>query len=126
MFASKGKGNNEVKNTNTADNDINAFLGVGSQFEGRMVFEENMRIDGAFRGEIASKKLLVTGNTAELQAEVAVGSLIMSGRFSGKIKAESRVELRAPATVEGDIEAPVVVIEDGVVFNGAVKMAGIG
>ncbi|PLX98052.1 MAG: hypothetical protein C0623_14000 [Desulfuromonas sp.] len=126
MFSSKEKGSQVAKDSNTAENDIVAFIGAGSQFEGRMVFSESMRIDGAFRGEIASNSLLVTGNTAELQGDFAVGSLIMSGRFNGRIKAETRVELRAPATIEGDIEAPVVVIEDGVVFNGAVKMAGNG
>lgn len=87
-----------------------------------MEFGENMRIDGAFKGEVSSKDLLIVGETAELQATVAVGELIVSGRVRGEIKATRRVELRAPARVEGDIEAPAVIIGDGVIFNGTVKM----
>jgi cytoskeletal protein CcmA (bactofilin family) len=65
---------------------------------------------------------LVVGETAKLQAEVNVGSLIISGHFQGNIKAKTGVELRVPAQFDGDIEAPAISIEDGVIFNGSIKM----
>jgi cytoskeletal protein CcmA (bactofilin family) len=102
--------------------DIKAFLGPGSQFEGRLAFNEIVRLDGAFRGEVTSQDTLIVGESADLQAEVTVGTLILSGRFRGNIKAESRVELRAPAQVEGTIETPSLSVEDGVVFNGTITM----
>jgi cytoskeletal protein CcmA (bactofilin family) len=102
--------------------DIKAFLGPGSQFEGKLVFDEIVRLDGNFRGEITSRDTLIVGQTAELQAEVTVGTLIVSGRLKGNIKATSRVELRAPAVVEGTIETPLLVVEEGVAFNGSITM----
>lgn len=104
--------------------DIKAFLGPGSQFEGRLVFNEIVRLDGAFRGEVTSNDTLIVGDSADLQAEVAVGTLILSGRFKGNIKAVTRVELRTPAKVEGTIETPALSVEDGVVFNGTICMTG--
>ena len=121
MFANKDKKVVNRRGT-VSENNIKAFLGAGSEFEGRMVFNESMRLDGAFRGEIASKDLLIVGDKANLQAEVMVGTLLVSGRFRGSIKAMVRVELRAPAQVDGDIEAPAISIEDGVIFNGTIKM----
>jgi cytoskeletal protein CcmA (bactofilin family) len=106
--------------------DIKAFLGPGSQFEGKLIFDEIVRLDGNFRGEITSRDTLIVGKTAELQAEVTVGTLIISGRLKGNIKASVRVELRAPAVVEGTIDAPILVVEDGVVFNGSITMAKEG
>lgn len=114
------------KEASLEKSDIKAFLGPGSQFEGKLHFDEIVRLDGAFRGEIASKDILIVGETADIQAEVTVGSLVLSGRFKGNIKAVKKVELRAPANVEGSIESPALVIEEGVVFNGTVVMKPAG
>lgn len=122
MFKKKDKDNMIRRESPLEKSDIKAFLGPGSQFEGRMVFNEIVRLDGTFRGEIASNDTLIVGDTAEIQAEVTVGTLILSGRFKGNIKAVTRVELRAPAQVEGTIETPALSVEDGVLFNGTVSM----
>ena len=86
------------------------------------MFDEIVRLDGTFRGEVTSRDTLIVGDAAEIQAEVNVGTLILSGRFKGNIKASARVELRAPARVEGNIETPVLVMEEGVVMNSTVIM----
>ena len=124
MFANKERITSVRRHAGSGENDIKAFLGTGSEFEGRMVFNESMLINGTFRGEISSKDTLVVGDTANLHAEVTVGSLIITGHFQGNIKARTRVELRAPAHVSGDIETPSISIEDGVTFNGEIKMIG--
>jgi len=103
--------------------DIKAFLGPGSQFEGKLQFDEIVRIDGVFRGEIESRDILIVGQGADIQAEVNVGTLIVSGRLRGNIKASTKIELRAPAQVEGTVETPVLVVEAGVVLNGALTMS---
>jgi len=110
------------KETPIEKSEIKAFLGPGSQFEGKLVFNEIVRLDGAFRGEITSHDTLIVGESAEIQADVQVGTLIMSGRFKGNVKAKTRVELRAPAQVDGSIETPALSIEDGVTLNGTVTM----
>ncbi len=110
------------KDTPIEKSEIKAFLGPGSQFEGKLLFDEIVRLDGTFRGEITSKDTLIVGKTADLQAEINVGTLILSGRFKGNIKATTRVELRAPATVEGAIETPVLVVEEGVLLNSTLTM----
>ena len=105
--------------------DIKAFLGPGSQFEGKLAFNEIVRLDGCFRGEIISQDTLIIGETAEVQAEVEVGTLVLSGQFKGNIRARSKVELRSPAQVEGNISTPALSIEDGVVLNGTVAMGNL-
>jgi cytoskeletal protein CcmA (bactofilin family) len=102
--------------------EIKAFLGAGSQFEGTLVFEEVVRMDGAFSGRINSKDTLIVGETADIQAEVTVGTLVLSGRFKGTINASKKVELRAPAEVEGSIETPLLSVEEGVKLNSSINM----
>ena len=110
------------KETPIEKSDIKAFLGPGSQFEGKLVFDEIVRLDGTFRGEVTSRDTLIVGEAADVQAEVTVGTLILSGRFKGNIKASKKVELRAPAQVEGSIETPVLAVEEGVQLNGTLTM----
>ena len=102
--------------------EIKAFLGPGSQFEGKLAFNEIVRLDGSFRGEVTSHDTLIVGEGADLQADVQVGTLILSGRFKGNIKAKIRVELRTPAQVDGTIETPALSVEDGVSLNGTITM----
>jgi len=104
--------------------EIKAFLGKGSRFEGKLSFDEMVRLDGSFSGEINSSDTLVVGESAEIEGSIQVGALILSGRFKGDIKATTMVELRAPAQVEGSIETPVLKIEEKVIFNGEIKMSG--
>ncbi|BCR02950.1 hypothetical protein DESUT3_00190 [Desulfuromonas versatilis] len=121
MFARKEK---DVmrKETPLEKSEIKAFLGPGSQFEGKLIFDEIVRIDGNFRGEVTSRDTLIVGQTADVQAEVNVGTLILSGRFKGNVKATAKVELRSPAQVDGSIDTPVLVVEEGVILNSNLTM----
>lgn len=110
------------KETPIEKSDIKAFLGPGSQFEGKLVFNEIVRLDGAFRGEVTSHDTLIVGESADIQADIQVGTLILSGCFKGNIKAKTRVELRSPAKVDGTIETPAISVEDGVLLNGSITM----
>ncbi len=110
------------KETPIEKSDIKAFLGPGSQFEGKLVFNEIVRLDGAFRGEVTSHDTLIVGESADIQADIQVGTLIMSGNFKGNVKAKTRVELRSPAKVDGTIETPAISVEEGVLLNGTITM----
>lgn len=111
------------KETPLEKSEIKAFLGPGSKFEGKLFFDEIVRLDGTFKGEITSKDTLIVGETADIDGEVEVGTFILSGRFKGNIKAATRVELRRPAQIEGTVATPVLVIEEGVLLNGNVTMS---
>lgn len=106
--------------------DIKAFLGPGSRFEGTLSFDEMVRLDGSFSGDINSSDTLVVGDTAEINGNIKVGALILSGRFKGTIVATTIVELRAPAKVDGSIQTPLLKIDEKVIFNGEIKMETIG
>ncbi len=102
--------------------ELNALLGKGSSFEGKLLFEGTVRIDGKFTGEIISTDTLIIGEGAEVKGEVQVGSLVVVGDYNGNAKAIKAVELKAPAKVRGTITTASIVIERGVFFDGACKM----
>lgn len=105
---------------------LNALLGKGSQFEGKLLFEGTVRIDGKFSGDIISTDTLIIGEGAEVKANLQVGSLICLGDFQGEAKASKSIELKAPAKVRGNINTASFMVERGVFFDGSCKMDGGG
>ncbi len=104
-------------------NDISAFVGLGTEFHGQLTFEGVVRLDGRFSGEIYSSGTLIIGETAHVNAEINVDTVIVSGEVHGNIKAKNRVEFHAPARLYGNILSPVLTIDEGVIFEGNCEMA---
>ena len=102
----------------------NAFLGKGCAFDGKLTFEGVVQIDGRFSGEIYSNDVLEIGPDAEVKAELDVGTVIVGGRVIGNIRAAKRVDLKGSADVKGNIEAPVVTMQEGAIIDGALRMTG--
>jgi cytoskeletal protein CcmA (bactofilin family) len=105
--------------------DLNALLGRGSEFDGKLSFEGTVRIDGKFTGTIVSNDVLVVGEGAKIAAEITCGTIIVHGEINGNNKAKTTVELHHPARVRGNIETPMLMIEKGVMFEGQTKMEGM-
>ena len=103
-------------------NEINAFLGRDTEFEGKLSFTGAARIDGNFKGEIFTAGVLIIGESAIIESNMHVAHVIISGEIRGNIIADDRIEIHAPGKVFGNIQAPTVIIDEGVVFEGNCRM----
>lgn len=109
-----------------ANAEINALLGRGSSFEGKLTFEGTVRIEGSFSGEIHTNDTIVIGQGAEVKAQIFAGTVIVSGgTVIGNIHAKQMIELEKEAKVRGDIETPSLKIEKGVIFVGSSRMENL-
>lgn len=103
--------------------DIIAFVGKGVEFKGTISYGGTVRIDGYLDGEIHTDGVLLIGEDAVIQAKITAGTIVCKGKITGDVIAKERVKLRAPAVMNGSVKAPVLSMEDGVLFNGALEMA---
>ena len=110
------------RDENTFADDVHTILGPESTFEGKLLFDGTVRIDGNFSGEVRTDGVLVIGQTARLEAQVFVGSIIINGEVIGNITAKQSVEIHAPGKVRGNICTPQLSIAKGVIFEGACQM----
>jgi cytoskeletal protein CcmA (bactofilin family) len=102
---------------------ISTLLGLDTEIEGTLQFKDTIRVDGKIRGQLVSEKgTVIVGEKATLDADVNVGVAIIRGTINGRVEARERIEVYAPAKVSGDISAPTVTIDSGVVFNGNCRM----
>ncbi len=115
----------ELSTIPAATGDLNALLGRGSEFEGKLTFEGTVRIDGKFTGTIVTNDVLVIGEGAKVSAEISCGTVIVHGEITGNVRAKNAVELHHPAKMRGNLETPSLMIEKGVIFEGQCKMEGV-
>ncbi len=102
---------------------ISTFLGADCYVEGTLEFHGTIRLDGRVKGKIFSDGgTLIIGEKAVIQADIRVNTVIVMGQVSGTIDAKERVEVSSPGRVNGDIDAGVISIEPGGIFNGNCSM----
>jgi cytoskeletal protein CcmA (bactofilin family) len=89
---------------------------------GEVSFNDLLRVDGSFEGKVKSDNVLIVGDTADVKGEIEVGSATINGKVDGIIKVSEKLELHSKARVKGEIHAPVVVIQEGAVFDGRFVM----
>jgi cytoskeletal protein CcmA (bactofilin family) len=101
--------------------DLTAFIDEGSEIEGKYTFQGTVMLNGKFSGEIVSGDSLIIGEKGIVNATLRAGIVLINGEVIGNVYATERVELRGTARVYGDVEAPVIVVEEGVLFEGHCK-----
>lgn len=102
--------------------DLTAFIDEGSEIDGKYTFRGTVMLNGKFNGEIQTNDTLIVGEKGIVSASIRAGNVVISGEVVGNVLATERVELRGSARVFGDLEAPVVIIEEGVLFEGHCQM----
>lgn len=106
-----------------AKDEINAFLGVGTTYRGRLDFSGSVRIDGTFEGEVESEGTLVVGREAVISGQIRVGQLVLGGTLNGDVSASSRVTMHKTARFTGTLRTPALSVEEGAVIEGQVGMS---
>jgi cytoskeletal protein CcmA (bactofilin family) len=104
--------------------DLNGFLDAGCRIQGELHFEDTFRVDGSLSGKAVSEGDLIVGTGGEVDGEIRVGRLFVSGTARGNIKATRRVEIAVGAVVLADLVTPSLLIEDGAEFHGKCSMGG--
>jgi len=105
-----------------SSNSTSAYLDAGSRISGKLYFETAARIDGQVEGEINAKDSLAIGESAVVAAQIKADSVIVAGKVSGDIVAIRRIEIKPSAKVLGNVTAPILVINEGALFEGHCAM----
>ena len=99
------------------------ILSSGVSIKGSVSFQKELTLDCEVEGQINSQGRLTVGKQAKIQGDIKTRSVIVDGTVNGNITAGERCELRAGCTVNGDIEAPRLVVDEAASFIGSAKIA---
>lgn len=103
---------------------IKAFLGGDTVFRGDLFFRGTVHIDGEFTGKIHTEEgRLELGPQAKVHAQVNVSELTVSGYLDGEINVTKKTTLYKTAQVHGSIASARLIMEEGALLHGKVKMS---
>lgn len=111
------KGNEEEQNN------LN-IIGNGTNINGDVVSNGDIRIDGGITGNLTTKAKLVLGATGKVLGEISCKNSEVSGQIDGKITVDELLVLKSTARINGDIITSKISIEPGAIFTGTCNMGG--
>jgi cytoskeletal protein CcmA (bactofilin family) len=99
------------------------FIGQGIEISGQVQFNDRLQVDGKITGKVTSESgVLTVGESGLIEAQIDVGTCVIFGRIEGDLSSSARIEIRKSGRVHGDIVTPSLLIEEGAILNGMVKM----
>lgn len=102
---------------------LSGFVGSGTAITGESTFKSLLRIDGKFSGRVTSPTgTLIVGAGGVVDANIEVSVATILGTVNGDIIATQRIELGRAGKLNGNIQTPSLMIEQGAVFEGSCKM----
>lgn len=95
----------------------------GTEIEGKIVSDSNIRIDGRVKGNINVKGRLVVGPSGRIDGEINCENADIEGVINGKISVNGLLSLKSTARLHCDMLTQKLAIEPGAVFTGNCHMA---
>ncbi len=97
---------------------INTIVGHGSSFKGDIVVHGFFRVDGDFLGTITTEGRILVSTTGRIKGSLTGRDIVVSGVVKGDLYATERITLLASALVVGNLFAPRIQMERGVLVEG--------
>lgn len=99
--------------------DRTAEIGSSIVIKGELTAQEDIVVSGRVEGSITVPGHAVTVRPgAVLVADIEARAIEVSGKVSGTLSADERIELKETANVEGELLAPALKLEHGASFQG--------
>ena len=100
-----------------------ASIGKSLKIKGTIMGTEDLYIDGQIEGTIRlEQNSLTIGPNGDVSADIFAKDIAIEGKVTGNVKAGDRIDIRKTGSLNGDLSASRIMIEDGAVFRGSVDI----
>lgn len=93
-------------------------------WKGEMSSEGSVHIHGRFDGAVKAVNSIFVADGAEVDATLAAETIIVAGVSRGTVRARGKFEVLPTGRVAGDIHAPTLVVHEGAIMTGQLRMSG--
>ena len=117
-----------AKETNAAQtprDGVISIIGPGMRVNGDCHTEGTLRIEGHIKGSVRAGKAVVISKEGTVEGDVVTQDAIIGGRVTGSVVADSRLELQATCSIEGEIRARRIKLDEGGRVNGNVRVGEV-
>ena len=120
-----GNTKNETKSNgviSTPSTSSSNSLIQGTNVEGSVYAEKDIRIDGTMKGTLVCKGKVIIGPTGTIIGDVQCENAVIEGRFDGILTVGEVLHVKETAKIEGDISTQKLIVQPGSIFNVKCKM----
>jgi len=107
----------------SAPETVISIIGPGMKVVGDCHTDGTLRVEGVVEGSIKAGKAVVIGRQGAVVGDVHTQDAVVSGKVTGTLVAESRLELQATCQIEGEVRTRRMQLEEGALLNGTVHMS---
>src|SRR5687767_7970000 len=104
----KGKTNGLI--TSASSSSSNSLV-QGTNIEGSVQADKDIRIDGSLRGNLNCKGKVIIGPTGFISGDVQCENAVIEGRFEGVLLVTDILHVKETAKVEGDVTTQKLVVQ---------------
>lgn len=120
---SRPKPATDTRNTNGnpsfgSDKGLTCVISEGTNIEGTIKADTNVRIDGSIKGVIECQEKLVMGESGQVEGSISTKDAIMMGTFEGDLVVNGTLHLKSTAVIKGDITAQFLIVDEGAQYFG--------
>ncbi|MEI8094873.1 MAG: polymer-forming cytoskeletal protein [Spirochaetales bacterium] len=98
---------------------INSIIGENSSFKGDLSVSGFFRIDGDFQGNAQTEGRILVGRHGRVKGNLTARDIVVGGIIKGNLSASEKITLMSTALVVGNVYAPRIQIDNGVVIDGS-------
>jgi cytoskeletal protein CcmA (bactofilin family) len=99
-----------------------SLLSKKVKIEGEIQGNEDLHVEGHFKGSIKINGDIFIGPTGIVEADVEAYNVIVQGQVTGNIMAHKQLQLQSSGKLLGDCAAQSIHINEGALFEGRSKM----
>ena len=124
MFGnSKNEPNNKTNGVITAASTTSSnSLVQGTNMEGNVQADKDIRIDGTLRGSLNCKGKVIIGPTGYITGDITCENAVIEGRFDGILIVGDVLHVKETAKIDGEVFTQKLVVQPGSIFNVKCKM----
>lgn len=89
---------------------------------GEIQGNEDLHLEGRFKGSIKISGNVLVGPTGVVEADVEAENIIIQGKIIGHVRARQQLEIQSLGQLIGDCSAQSIDIKEGALFEGRSKM----
>jgi cytoskeletal protein CcmA (bactofilin family) len=100
-----------------------ANIGKSISIKGDVTGDEDTVIEGRVEGHIELKNHhLTVGPNGDVKGEISAKQVTIVGRVQGNVNATERIEVSDSGRLDGDLNSPRLLVQEGAQLNGSVSM----
>ncbi len=96
------------------------------EITGSLKSASNVKLEGKINGDLTCAGNAFIGTAAIIRGNTSVTALTVLGKIAGNVTAKDRLDLKASATINGDVRTKRMTMEDGVTFVGKLEVNPTG